>query len=431
MLSRIWPKKGEPSPLGERKGVEWLFSCSLSLVSVALGLNIGFYPVFCLCAGIAVFLLYQDVRGRTPGSVTWCDAPRLWLWACFYLPLCLFAYTALTPGHFLKDLPIASKMLAAWIIGFAAARLPKSLLTASLWALPVVLAVSIAASPLFGYSGAERLRLGFSHPNVFGLVAGWSVLLVMVLRDACAPRGRFLAFGAAAICIWGVVLASSRAALLGLAAGSIFLPNGAFRKALPCVLGACLVAGASACLLPSWNAARLQTALCSPFSDATFQSRLPIWEAAWQGFLHSPVQGNGVRTFEAWHKSYVANHQESLRNRYRTVESTIKNPHHFFLGLLYMYGLAGTILFMATLIPVALRIWREKNEIFPITLVFFITQGMFEFVLHRKDGIFILFFSFGLACARVLSVVVSAPGNAHATRRGPAGTAPCRCTSGR
>ena len=169
------------SSLPTEEGAQRLLACSLGVFVGALGVNVGVYPALCWCAGVAGLLLVRDIRGSAGAGRR---IPRAALWESVYLPLLLFAYTAITPGHFLKDLSIASKMCAMWLIGFAAARLPRPILAISLLPLPLVLAASIAGSPFFGYSGEKRLCLGFSHPNVLGAVSAWGVLSVLALRDA-------------------------------------------------------------------------------------------------------------------------------------------------------------------------------------------------------------------------------------------------------
>ncbi len=377
-----------------------LFAVSLSLLGAALGLNHGFYPAFCLCAGSALLLLYCQTHGQVteslPPSSRWAKLSSL------YLPLGLCVYTALTPGHWLKDLPIASKMLTAWVIGLAAARLPKRQLAAVLLACPLALGGSVVWTLLGGAPGEERLALGFSHPNVLGAVAAWSVVMVIVLRDDLSPRLRALALAAAACCFVGILLASSRAALFGLIVCVLFLLRHNLRRCLPGLLAGLLVLIlATVWLLPAQQAARL-TSLHTPLADSTFRSRLPIWEAAWVGFLQAPALGNGVRTFEARHTAYVAAHKDDLLRRYGIVEQRIGNPHHFVLGLLYMYGLVGLALFAGCLAPAVRRAWKDRDDLLPAVLLFFFTQGMFEFILHRKDGIFMLFFPLGLSCGRHL-----------------------------
>lgn len=399
MLSKV-RLRGSLSSVFGGQNIHWLFSCSLGLLATALGLNEGFYPAFCLCAGAAAFVLREDIC-HGPGELRWRNVSKAAFWSNVYLPLCLFLYTALTPGRPLKDLPIACKMFAAWLIGLAAAQLPKPILAASLFPLPLVLAASIAASPLLGYSGEERLCLGFSHPNVLGAVAAWSVLLVLALRDAYPARLRPLALGSVAFCVYGVMLASSRAALLGLVIASLFFLRNELRKHLLSFLGIGLICIATVVfLLPDRHVTRLETAIRTPFADVTFQSRLPIWEAAWNGFLQHPAWGNGVRTFESWYKNYIDQYNDSLQQKYKILDTKIGNPHHLVFGLLYMYGVIGMMLFASTFIPATLRSWRKKDDLLPGILLFFLAQGLFEFTLHRKDGIFMLFFPIGLICGQ-------------------------------
>lgn len=379
-----------------------LFASSLGILVAALGLNIGFYPSFCICSGFAGLLIYRDCNKLD--GITWDKASQTALWGSLYLPLFLFLYTALTPGHFLKDLPIASKMVAAWLIGLAAARLPKPLLATSLLFLPLSLTASLVASPFLGYSWEERLCLGFSHPNILGAVSAWSILVILSFRDVYSTYIRVFSFIMAIFCTCGIILSSSRSALFGLVAGIVFLLHKEIRKYFLKVVTSFLICITAAFfLLPNLHATRLENAMRTPFTDATFQSRLPIWEAAWNGFLEAPILGNGVRTFTVWHENYIKQYRKFLEKKYHIIESRIGNPHNFLLGLMYMYGVVGSALFAATFILALFRAWRGKRNFLLSTFLFFLAQGMFEFTLHRKDGIYMLFFPLGLECGYNLS----------------------------
>lgn len=394
-------KDNRYSILQHRDIIQHLFSYSLSLLAVTLGLNIGFYPSFCICTGFAGFLIYRDCN-KSDGTIR-DKASQTDIWGSLYLPLFLFLYTAVTPGHFLKDLPIACKMFAAWLIGLAAARLPKTLLAVNLLFLPLTLAASTVVSPFFGYSWGERLCLGFSHPNILGALSAWSVLIILSFYNTYSTCLRGVAFITALFCTYALVLASSRAALLGVSAGSLFLFHNEIRKHFITFLIYCLIIiTALFFLLPHRHASRLENAVQTPFTDATFQSRLPIWETAWSGFLEAPILGNGVRTFTIWHENYVKKHRYDLEKKYAVVESRIKNPHNFFLGLIYMYGVIGSSIFITAFIPILFHAWKSKSNFLLSVFIFFITQGLFEFIIHRKDGIFMLFFPFGLECGYIL-----------------------------
>ena len=96
-------------------------------------------------------------------------------------------------------------------------------------------------------------------------------------------------------------------------------------------------------------------------------------------------------------------HRTELYKKYPNTESTISHPHSLFLGIPYAYGIAGTILFIACFAPAVLLSWRKKDVFFLGVVVFYLGYGLFEYSLHRKEGIFMLFFPLGLVYGREIA----------------------------
>lgn len=114
------------------------------------------------------------------------------------------------------------------------------------------------------------------------------------------------------------------------------------------------------------------------------------------GFQQAPFFGLGIRHFKGYHQSYINTHQVDMEDRYPKIERDIANPHSVYVGLLFAYGLVGTLLLCATLIQATRGVLRS-GELFLLCLIlFYFGSGIVDYPLHRKDGTFLLFFPLGL-----------------------------------
>lgn len=83
----------------------------------------------------------------------------------------------------------------------------------------------------------------------------------------------------------------------------------------------------------------------NPFSITSFQSRLPIFNAAWECFKEKPLLGYGMTNYE----ECFSKHHENMIQKYKIVEETAPNAHNLFLQFLSETGILGflpVILFM-------------------------------------------------------------------------------------
>lgn len=75
----------------------------------------------------------------------------------------------------------------------------------------------------------------------------------------------------------------------------------------------------------------------NPLSVASFQSRLPIFNAAWECFKEKPFLGYGFTNYEMC----FSKHQQDMTKKYEIVEETAPNAHNIFLQFLSETGILG------------------------------------------------------------------------------------------
>ena len=327
-----------------------------------------------------------------------------------FLPLLLVAYTALSPGLPFKDMPMADKMLAAYLTGLSAS----VFLGRTCWRLVLGMASSIGGSLIWyvvaGFpewmAPEGRLVLFFHHPNVLGAAAAWCVMFIVTRRAVFPGNWRYVAFAAAFLCTAALLLSAGRSACLGAAVvclfwGCTFLKRH-FLKIAVVLVCACALAYAG---LPAQQQERFRSAIGDPLDDPTFKGRLPIWAVTRAGI--------------AYYSSAIPREAFTITTR-TTSKNTVKNcagcipssdrasfhPHNIFLGIPYVYGVMGTVLFLACFAPAVVQAYREKDAFFPSVLVFYLSYGIFEFSLHRKEGLLLLFFPLGLVYGRRLAAAL-------------------------
>lgn len=386
--------------LDERVAVPAFF-LSTFLLFFCTGLDRFTYPFFAVSGACASWLLFLAIRKRDLSVV-----PHV-----VFLPLLLVAYTALSPGLPFKDMPMADKMLAAYLTGLSAS----VFLGRTCWRLVLGMASSIGGSLIWyvvaGFpewmAPEGRLVLFFHHPNVLGAAAAWCVMFIVTRRAVFPGNWRYVAFAAAFLCTAALLLSAGRSACLGAAVvclfwGCTFLKRH-FLKIAVVLVCACALAYAG---LPAQQQERFRSAIGDPLDDPTFKSRLPIWAVTRAGIAESPWFGNSARGFYDYHANYLKEHGEELRRLYPVVEPRIGHPHNIFLGIPYVYGVMGTVLFLACFAPAVVQAYREKDAFFPSVLVFYLSYGIFEFSLHRKEGLLLLFFPLGLVYGRRLAAAL-------------------------
>ena len=88
------------------------------------------------------------------------------------------------------------------------------------------------------------------------------------------------------------------------------------------------------------------------------------------------------------------------------MESEIASPHNVYLGFAFGYGSVGVLLLFAALLPAVASSFAARRYLFPAIVLFYAGYGLFDYPLHRKDGILMLFFPLGLVYGRRLAAAL-------------------------
>lgn len=323
------------------------------------------------------------------------------------IPLMLCVYVMVTPGMLFKDMNVGGTMLFSFLVGVSSAIFLREklwyigcgMLLALVFSLIVFAARAFPADMLWN----GRMRLFFDHPSVLSFIAGLMFLFFISEGTNQYIGRKKIALIGSIISLSVVVLCAARGTFLAVALGSLFLGIAIYRRYwIQFILAFVMCGGLLLSLLSAHEQERALSAMQNPFQDATFISRQPIWDAAIAGFKESPLIGNGLRSFEIFHDRFINEHAKELHDKYPVVETSIASPHNLYLGVAFAYGTIGIVLLLATLLPPLKWAITDKLYCFPAIVLFYAGYGLFDYPLHRKDGILMLFFPLGLMYGRRL-----------------------------
>lgn len=183
-------------------------------------------------------------------------------------------------------------------------------------------------------------------------------------RTAAGRRARVLWICVLLLDLWVVLLTGTRAALLGLLFGAALLTGlvpalrGERRGWLRLggLAGAAAVVTAVAILVLGGGLPAGERLL--ELGPSALENRLPMWEAAWRGFLERPLLGFGPESFDllydryfepAWYLASGSSHHD--------------RAHEVLLGALAETGVPGAlayIVFWAAALTSLLRAWGQR-----------------------------------------------------------------------
>ncbi|AAS95151.1 exopolysaccharide production protein, putative [Nitratidesulfovibrio vulgaris str. Hildenborough] len=378
--------------------MEGLFLGMLTGLFVMLGLNRGVYP-FMWGAGItALFLLYRVCRRSEM--------------ACFaqvaLLPFVFIGYVMLSPSDFGADFPLGGMYLCAYLTGLSLGFVRPRAMWIPLLGLALVIVLSLPVGWLV--VGREtlffhgRLKLFFHHPAVLATLALWCALYLVTSWRDIPGQWRWVWSCAAGACVVFAVLSMARAPLFGFMAAVTVLFVLRWKRVGLRFLVACMVlVGIGVVLLSAGERGRLVASIAAPLEQPSLISRKPIWEAAWSGFVESPLLGNTLSAFHSHYEEYITTNEERLHAQYPVVERSLRYPHSTYLAVLFGFGLFGTLLLVVAFVPAVCLSLRANDLFLPCVVVFMLVYGTVEASLHRKDGAMELFFPLGVACGRLVS----------------------------
>lgn len=380
-----------------QEGGSLLLGSLISLLFFMLTFNRGVYLTLYAAAFWGMYLLYVHRR-----QIDWAFALKT-----ASLPLLFCFYVMVTPGAFFKDMPLGEVMILSYLLGLSGAIFWRSSFICVTGSLLLGFMIGLLIFLFRGFPSDMvwngRLALFFDHPAVLAFIAGFAFLYFVDNSTRYTSKIKYLSWVGAVICLGIVAFCASRGTYLALLVGSFFLLFFAFRRYVLPALGILIVGMALLfAALPEWSQQRVLAAVEHPFQDPTFISRQPIWEAAASGFEASPWWGNGLRSFRVYHERFVAENAQVLRAKYPVVEKSMASPHNSFLGFLFAYGIVGAVFFILSLVPAVWISFSKKSYFFPAFLLFYFAYGLFDYPLHRKDGILLLFFPLGFIYGRYI-----------------------------
>jgi len=373
-----------------------IFLVALCCLFASEGFDFYSYGMLAITAITAFYCLFHDGFFKN-----WRDLPLP-----VFFPVILAFYTAVSPGHWFKDLPVGDKMLASYIAGFSAAWFFPGSYHIVLFFLPLALAVSFFVCGAGGFSescfAGCRLMLFSGNPNKLSFLAGAGVLAAIFASRQLKGRYRNFAIFAGGVNMLILILTSSRASLGAtflsiLFVGVVFLR----RHFLKIVLGLLISGLAVFFFLPSSERERLGCAISEPSQDETLKRRVAIWDVAAAGIKQRPFIGNSLRSFRKFYADYTTANYDSLYAKYGEFKEDPSHPHNLVIGLVYMYGLIGLPLFFLAFIPALRLAFLHGGFVFIAFLLFSFLNGMFDFNLHRVAGSLLLFFPLGLEYGRL------------------------------
>ena len=157
---------------------------------------------------------------------------------------------------------------------------------------------------------------------------------------------------------------------------------------------------------PAFSDSRLAryttSALKNPFSDPTFQSRIALWQIAWDTGWESPLIGHGLRGYKRKLQEYIDKNYDALVTRYgkATIDGDTKrhdHAHNLYLHLFVEQGLIGVIFWGTIMLYplwVSLRHRHSFGVIAPV-LVFMLVFSLADMNYYGRLGTFSAFAIFG------------------------------------
>ncbi len=370
-----------------------VFLCLLMLLFAAEGFNFFSYPLLGFSAFSALYCFFKD---GLFSKLKLLPMPLV-------LPFFLITLTAVSPGCPFKDLPVADKMLAAYLTGLGAAIYLPGQFHFAMLALPVSIGMSFLIWGLSGFSDSyflgERLVLFSGNPNKLSYVASYGIIIAVVFRQYLQGLWLIVSRVALAFCILIIVLTSSRASIIGLMACLVLWTLTILRKRLGRILLLFLLACLSAFwCLPEGEIERMRSAT-DPLHDTAFQKRLFIWSVALNGIRESPLLGNSIRGFRNYYGKFIKEHEKELVGKpfFEKDVFDVSHPHNIFLGIGFGYGLFGSFLMLLIFFSALKSAFYRGDFLFFSVIVFNLVSGMFEFYLHRVSGVLFIYFPLGLA----------------------------------
>ena len=219
---------------------------------------------------------------------------------------------------------------------------------------------------------SNRQTIIFGDPNLAGHTLGTLGLALVALSPL--PLGVV----AAALTLFGLVLTGSRAALIGVVGGILWLfwlrlPKGRRRLGFT-VLGFTVLGGVGA-LWPKLSALRL-------FSFGEVTARSDIWRGALEAFLTHPLRGLGTGGFPPyWAETHGG--------------EAVQHAHNVWLEFAASYGVLGLLSVTALTLGLCVLAWRWGGGRALAFVGGVLLMNVFDTTLFYSGVLFTLFLTLG------------------------------------
>ncbi len=231
---------------------------------------------------------------------------------------------------------------------------------------------------------STRQTLVFGDPNLAGHTLGTLGLGLVTLSPPLA--GIF----AAALTLFGLALTGSRAALVGVAGGLVwlfwsYLPKG--RRWLGLSVLGLLLLGLTATLWPKLSELRL-------FSLGEVTARSDIWRSAWEAFLAHPLRGLGAGGFPL----YWAETRGG---------EAVQHAHNVWLEFAVSYGVLGVLSVTLLTLGLGVLAWRSGSVNMLAFVAAVLLMNVFDTTLFYSGVLFTLFLTLGAPLKPGLTVATT------------------------
>ena len=373
---------------------------AISALLLALGSNTGVRA--CLpIAGISGTLLF---------FWSWLANNKPTVPAVLLLPVLSILYVLISPGTPFIDARIAGRLACALFAGISAQFFFRKYIDKTLLLLNIALSLSVVLGGLYAFFFApeliaDRWALNFSNPHLLAFTAATAVFITLVYSATLPKKLQMISYVTTVIALIAIALTVSRSTYIGLIlACGIYILLYHAKQFFKVTLVGIVLCIALYPLLPEAQQQRIKTTVTSPLEDNNVRLRLGIWYTAIEGFKESPILGNGIRSYTDYDQKYKKVHiDEMYKFPYIKVQDNRwAHPHNLYLALLFGWGVAGTLLFIAAYIPALLQAKGRSKKFLILMILFNLGYGLTDLRIKGHDGAFFLFFPLGLAYGSIL-----------------------------
>lgn len=278
---------------------------------------------------------------------------------------------------------------------FVIGALSFSALYISIWAiLQKFLGGGVLSTEIWGQAQVWRTTGPFPHPNFLGLFLGPIIILAIgrlissfklqvvdLKRKLVFPISKSIFYlFVILLALIAIILARAEGAILGVAAGVVFLGL-AWRPVRKWTVAGLMILILTIGLVPSTRGYVIEKAT---FSDLSGQLRINIWKGAAEMIQDNPVIGVGLNGYQKLAPAYQNRYYHPQTGELISVE-THPYPHNLFFALWLELGLAGLFIFLLIIVRFFKKGFQKikKQDVYSLPLIVYSSMAsMLAIVVH-------------------------------------------------